>query len=88
MSDVVFVHYALKDSVVEKQVNYNCVESDYKRNSKHKFYVLGLVANCKHAKVHCNATADSREEHKRFFGYAKLNLVLFRNLFVVDADDD
>ena len=62
---------------MEKQINYNRVESDYKRNAEHKFDVLGLVACCEHAKIHCNATAEEGEKHKRLFGYAKLDLILF-----------
>jgi hypothetical protein len=54
------VHCALKYSIVEKQANYNCVESDYKRNAKHKFDVLGLVAREKHAKIHRDAAAEKR----------------------------
>ena len=68
---------ALKNTVMEKQINYYRVHGNDKRNTEHKFDVLGLVARREHAKIHCNATAEEGEKHKRLFGYAKLDLILF-----------
>lgn len=59
-----------------------------KRNSEHKFYVLGLVAHDEHCDEHSNAAAERGEQEQGLFGGAELNAVLFRDLFIVNADDN
>ena len=56
-----------------------------KRNAQHELYVLGFVADEKHSDEHSHRATEKRQKHKRFFGHAKLYLISFGNLFVINA---
>lgn len=73
---------------MEKQ-KYDTGLYDYdKRNTEHEFDMLGFMTDYLHCDEHCNASAESREEHEGFFGCAKLDSVLFGDFFVIDANND
>jgi hypothetical protein len=73
---------------MEKQKYNDCLHYDNKRNTEHEFDMLGFVADYLHCDEHCNASAESREEHEIFFGCAKLDAVFFRDFLVIDANYD
>ena len=75
-------------SEVAKSENDRRLEYHYYGNTDHKLEVLGLMTNDEHCDIHCHASAECREDEKRFFGCTELNAVLLRDLLVVDADYD
>ena len=64
------------------------VKYHYQRYSYHEFGVLGLVTYDKHGYKHRHTTAQSRKYKQGLFGRAKLHAILFRNLFIVNANYD
>ena len=57
-------------------------------NSDHELKVLCLMTDEKHCDEHCNTSAECREKKQGLFGCAELYAVLFRDLFIIDADYD